>query len=162
MSAHEELAESVRDILDEMPHAQVLFEILLERTHKLETSKEVMELKNTLFSKIQLLQGRVQSVEKALDLHTKHFVYIFYNVITDEYRIGKADNVDRRQKQMHTVEQDIKRYMTIATRNAREALLLERYLQAYFHEKRTQGDWYKFDAEDLKMLALFALLHETV
>ncbi|TAE07008.1 MAG: hypothetical protein EAZ95_18795, partial [Bacteroidetes bacterium] len=31
LSAHEELAESVRDILDEMPHAQVLFEILLER-----------------------------------------------------------------------------------------------------------------------------------
>jgi hypothetical protein len=104
----------------------------------------------------------VQDIERALNLHTKHFVYVFYNVITDEYRIGKANILDKRQRQLHTVEQDIRQYLAIATRNAREALLLERYLQTYFDEKRTQGDWFKFDAEDLKMLALFALLHETV
>jgi hypothetical protein len=46
-------------------------------------------------------------------------------------------------------------------RKRRVALLLERYLQTYFNEKRTQGDWYKLNEDDLKMLALFALLHET-
>jgi hypothetical protein len=102
------------------------------------------------------LKTQIETMEEELRLEGKTWVYLFYNPKTQEYKIGYTSDLKTRQKNFQNLEPDIDTYLKIPVKTPRQALNLESFFHIEFDDKRTHGEWFRLNEDDLYKLKSFA------
>jgi hypothetical protein len=107
-------------------------------------SKKVRELEKAV--------GYIQAEQQKQNANS--YVYLMYNAQTKEYKLGKSNNPQIRQKQLQGVEPNIEIVLEIPLYSARQAFTLESLFKETFKAKNTHGEWYKLDEGDIQKIKL--------
>lgn len=78
-----------------------------------------------------------------------HYCYLFYDTITQHYKIGRSKNPSTRYKTLLSDRSSIVIKAVFQTECRKDSILLERKLHIHFHKYRKIGEWF-----DLKHLQL--------
>jgi hypothetical protein len=119
------------------------------RLHNLENrdkyiSKKVFELEKAV--------GHIHAAQQKQNANS--YVYLMYNAQSREYKLGKSNNPQTRQKQLQGVEPNIEIVLEIPLYSARQAFTLESLFKETFKTKNTHGEWYKLDEGDIQKIKL--------
>lgn len=75
--------------------------------------------------------------------------YVYLMSSAGRYKIGRADNVERRWRTFRTADPDIRIEHVIPTRQAAQ---LESELHKNFERKRINLEWYRLDSADVRFI----------
>jgi Holliday junction resolvase len=103
------------------------------------------------------LQTQIEALEQEVRQEGKALVYLFYNPTTDEYKLGFSEHIKARLHKFKEVEPNMQKVLTIVAESAREALLLESWFKKRFETKRTHGEWFKLNSQDISKIEAFAV-----
>lgn len=81
-----------------------------------------------------------------------HYIYLIYCEETDLYKIGRTNDYARRLQDLQrdsAVPLRLHRLMTCVSTEA--AVILERELHRIFDYRRTHGEWFRLNAEEMEM-----------
>ena len=92
--------------------------------------------------KVQIPREKFKSKTK---YHLQEYGFLYILKIEDRYKIGSAKDVSKRLKRLQTSQKPEIVY-TYESENYKEQ---ERELHIIFKEKRTYGEWFKLNQEDL-------------
>ncbi|MCU0448167.1 MAG: KilA-N domain-containing protein [Microscillaceae bacterium] len=101
------------------------------------------------------LKTQIETMEEEQRTEGKSWVYLLYNPKSEEYKIGYTSDLKTRQKNFQSTEPDIEIYLKIAVKTPRQALNLESFFHIEFDDKRTHGEWFRLDGNDLNKLKGF-------
>ena len=75
------------------------------------------------------------------------FIYLMHNERNGYYKIGRANNVEYRERTLQGEDPQITTIHTISSTTA-----LEKELHHFFSEKRIRGEWFNLSQEDVDFI----------
>lgn len=131
----------------------------------LNTWNEVIELPEEIFeeSNCYKVEDEIEKINRSLIYKNNitkpvHYVYLFFDTITQCHKIGHTNNVKTRYKTLLSDRNSIIEITSFILEDRNYAILLEKSLHQKFNNYRDIGEWFKFN--DLGNQQIIDLIYE--